>query len=1800
MTRDSSDLTLESACRDVGQLSRSDTREGTAVSSLALTGGLDARLGSISTLDPEHLGGAFAQRIIRKRGGANLVVRMRRQQRDAPRSTASGSDAETDGVAYPGLESSYSPSESTEDEFLAPGRDDDSDSEPGSLELARGLTDRSASDASRQLTPSAIGERHAGDFGTERRPRAQSDTDTEKEGGSTSIGSADSLAAPSEIEGREAYDTAGRARPGTIMAVNPDRQSESERSRPHSSSERTQRVSRMVTRQFERVRDRAAVTETVLVGDRTATGQRTSMDDAGRNSSRSVLERDQDGSADGPRVQPSDGVGTVSDRGHSTRRGTERTESVVSTPGSKSTRRVDGSSTDTGTPDTVAGDAAPRPGTVDSTTSGTDAVGSREAGSNSTADRSTGPGERGKQRASTDSQREFGADTAATDAGTERSVVERTTTEVPPVEGSPDGRSSTETGGRAVSRPTATSHRDGSARDGPQFVSGCLRVTAGIVPGPDVERTPDTTPSRVVSGQQTDAGGSERPRTTVAPRRSHTEQAPPADSARSSSSSDPVVAAGTQDLAIPSVSVLDTTPEDGERKRASEVGDALDSQSTAGEERPPEASAHAGTESVTLPRASRRQQLVDPSEQQGQERGGSRSAETTTLDRHAELGNTEPVQARRDRARTGGVASNPTGASRSDRTARGEPVSAVDTKSGAATDDDVETERGLQRRSELERSDRSLQRESTPSKAGGDSDSTADQQPASVATDRLPRTTASRRQDAETIGELTVHRPPVGRSPVVPRTNRPAPATDGERTTGVRDKGGVESVSDAGPSVAGLSDRSVERERSDSSRPPSRPGRSASADSGPLADSASNEAGPRVTQSRSSGDSVGMGSGAGRASEPAAVTRDVRRAVRESNRSTPGGQTPDSVPAAEAKQAVPPRAEPERNRRVRKETAIDADQAPLRAATASRSVETDRTESPSADPVTGAAEHAVSTARAPESSLGEADATVRRRQQSGERKQSDESLPGRSMRRQSSRLADVGEQSAVPGAMVRERDVSASRQSAITERRTLDGGASVPAGIQSFTRSARSEGDRPGVRRTVIPGRGRDPSPAVQHREVGNQETAERANDAETGVTGSPAGTAGAELTPRRSPAFERSADSSRPSLAPDQGASSTGSSAPESSLRGSWTMTERPSIGERAIQRARGGDSHLRHTGSSIGDVLGDGLSDGRQRRERDERRADVTAAVDDARGRRTHLDAGEEPVSHGTDPVSGGRERRADDSRVTLSSADSSVSELLDEPAPARSSASSGEGRRSTAVGPDGATGRRPTRASRGSSRHGEGQFAFSDSLGARRGQRSGVVDGPRSPVLGGRSGSTNRRHPDDAEGGQKRPIEDSVGRASTNGRYTARSPGDLSVGDVQRIDRQRPGPVGLGHAVVQRHRTQTISERPVVGVSVAHRSLGVRSDASGGASNTMNAAAKAVRQFGPLRANDDGSGTVRANDDGSMLPQASPSAVSGVDVGRGRLGSSEGVQRVSSPARTSSVDPSTLSSRSSARRVVERASRFADVIGVGDVGGEPPESDSLEVGEATQAESRMEGLSAESESVSGGAVRSGQSAGGDAAPGQKSLGGRFKYNNKKTEYNSPQGSASGTSSGIDRTNAPNADTQPSLVYRRDTPPEPTNSAGRQRRDAATAGAGTEQPRTQTSPGHRTRPSQAQSPSRDGNAARNATAGASQHRPGAADREMQRQSAPAPHDDPFEDSGSDFGETQHDEMRSHTTSQANQDAGSQGQQARRGQGRIDDVDVQLGDQSMQLNADVDRLVDVLYRKLERKRRIERQRRGF
>ncbi|ELZ89519.1 hypothetical protein C453_00545 [Haloferax elongans ATCC BAA-1513] len=55
-----------------------------------------------------------------------------------------------------------------------------------------------------------------------------------------------------------------------------------------------------------------------------------------------------------------------------------------------------------------------------------------------------------------------------------------------------------------------------------------------------------------------------------------------------------------------------------------------------------------------------------------------------------------------------------------------------------------------------------------------------------------------------------------------------------------------------------------------------------------------------------------------------------------------------------------------------------------------------------------------------------------------------------------------------------------------------------------------------------------------------------------------------------------------------------------------------------------------------------------------------------------------------------------------------------------------------------------------------------------------------------------------------------------------------------------------------------------------------------------------------------------------------------------------------------------------------------------------------------------------------------------------------------------------------------------------------------------------------------------------------------------------------------------------------------------SEDNHSQRAQGRIDDLDVQLGEQSMQLNADVDRLVDVLYRKLERKHRMERQRRGF
>ena len=71
-------------------------------------------------------------------------------------------------------------------------------------------------------------------------------------------------------------------------------------------------------------------------------------------------------------------------------------------------------------------------------------------------------------------------------------------------------------------------------------------------------------------------------------------------------------------------------------------------------------------------------------------------------------------------------------------------------------------------------------------------------------------------------------------------------------------------------------------------------------------------------------------------------------------------------------------------------------------------------------------------------------------------------------------------------------------------------------------------------------------------------------------------------------------------------------------------------------------------------------------------------------------------------------------------------------------------------------------------------------------------------------------------------------------------------------------------------------------------------------------------------------------------------------------------------------------------------------------------------------------------------------------------------------------------------------------------------------------------------------------------------------------------------------------------DEPPAQHTGQAGPTERSGTDRADRAGRRVDGIDAQLGDQSLQLNADVDRLVDVLYRKLERKRRVERQRRGF
>ncbi|ELY31729.1 hypothetical protein C499_00495 [Halogeometricum borinquense DSM 11551] len=222
-----------------------------------------------------------------------------------------------------------------------------------------------------------------------------------------------------------------------------------------------------------------------------------------------------------------------------------------------------------------------------------------------------------------------------------------------------------------------------------------------------------------------------------------------------------------------------------------------------------------------------------------------------------------------------------------------------------------------------------------------------------------------------------------------------------------------------------------------------------------------------------------------------------------------------------------------------------------------------------------------------------------------------------------------------------------------------------------------------------------------------------------------------------------------------------------------------------------------------------------------------------------------------------------------------------------------------------------------------------------------------------------------------------------------------------------------------------------------------------------------------------------------------------------------------------------------------------------------------------------------------------------GGIVAGDKTSLGEKVKYKNRNIEYNTTDEGRSRKTSGVERMSMPKPQTEPSLVYRQERSPATGQQnddrvAGDTQRAGLTGESLHGQPRAnQQQPSH-----MARSSTRQGNF----TSGVGTNQgPTEQDRHgIQRQGTASHRGDTVSGSPFDSNGPQNTDLRSATSQTGVSGHPSENDHSQRAQGRIDDLDIQLSDQSLQLNADVDRLVDVLYRKLERKRRMERQRRGF
>lgn len=236
------------------------------------------------------------------------------------------------------------------------------------------------------------------------------------------------------------------------------------------------------------------------------------------------------------------------------------------------------------------------------------------------------------------------------------------------------------------------------------------------------------------------------------------------------------------------------------------------------------------------------------------------------------------------------------------------------------------------------------------------------------------------------------------------------------------------------------------------------------------------------------------------------------------------------------------------------------------------------------------------------------------------------------------------------------------------------------------------------------------------------------------------------------------------------------------------------------------------------------------------------------------------------------------------------------------------------------------------------------------------------------------------------------------------------------------------------------------------------------------------------------------------------------------------------------------------------------------------------------ATAARSRPSTLTTEPQSHLSAGV-------GALSTGRKSSDESIKYKRQVSEYNASNDRT--RTSRTERTTTTNPQADTSLVYRQ----EQSQPAGRTRPSDESGGA-SETP----AQGELPQSYEAQFPSERGSGAGRAGPGKDNgSSPGSRNRTGRNGYGQQPTGDVFGGSPFDSGEQGTGDVGSKLSNRATDNsAGRESNTTDRARSRLSDLDVQLGEQSMQLNADVDRLVDILYRKLERKRRMERKRRGF